>query len=255
MEKDSTSTAPSANVEDSNEVWWIDADPGTDDALAIAIMLAHKNVIGMTISLGNGTIKQCLINAAKVLGVLKKKVPLYKGSSKAITQAVFHGTDGFFGSDSMGDSKMFKDFEGYRDCWRDENGHVAMLKASKEAQKNGKKFKLLCLAPLTTVAVALSIDAKFVDRVDSIVVMGGAIEGQGFTKMSTEFNFDRDPEAAYKVLRDFKNVYVLPIETEKGGVMTIEELKSLRFQGTVFSDFFREIVRFIAINKDDEKGK
>lgn len=237
------------------EIWWIDCDPGTDDALAIALMFAHRKVAGMTVSLGNGTVELCCKNTAKILGALGQRVPIYRGSSKPIASHDFEGTDGYFGVDSLGDSKMYRDYPGYIDCLKEENGHLALLRASKEAKKNKKKFKILALAPLTTLAIAVGIDSKFVERVDELYIMGGAVQGIGFMSMSTEFNFDRDPDSAYRVLRDFNNITVVPIESGKSGTFTLEETVSIRFAGTEFSKFFKEISFKMLIDQDDNEGK
>lgn len=238
-----------------SEAWWIDCDPGTDDALAIALMIGNGlNVVGITVSLGNGTVDICLKNTVKILGILKHKVPVYRGSSMPLAADKFQGTDGYFGEDSLGDSKLYKDFEGYTDCISEENGHLALIKASKEGKKNNQKFKILALAPMTTLAIAIAIDKTLADRVDAIYLMAGTLDGKGFTKPSTEFNFDRDPEGAHRVVRDYKNVTIVVIEIEPDSAFTTQETVDLRSRGTEFSKFFKEITYRLLIDQDDSKG-
>jgi purine nucleosidase len=111
------------------------------------------------------------------------------------------------------------------------------------------------LAPLTTLAIAIGLDQSLAERVDELWIMGGAIDGIGFMNLSTEFNFDRDPDAAYRVLRDFKNIKIVPIETGPNGTFTAEETVSIRLAGTEFSKFFKEISYKLLIDKDENEGK
>ncbi len=61
---------------------------------------------------------------------------------------------------------------------------------------------MLCLAPLTNLALALKVDPSLSSHLKEVVLMGGNIEGMGNTAMSVaaEFNFLADPEAAFVVL-------------------------------------------------------
>jgi inosine-uridine nucleoside N-ribohydrolase len=43
--------------------------------------------------------------------------------------------------------------------------------------------------------------------------MGGTYRGTGNVTFSTEYNFQQDPEAAAIVMREFKNITLIPWET------------------------------------------
>ena len=79
------------------------------------------------------------------------------------------------------------------------------------------------------------------------------MHGRGFTNLSTEFNFDRDPEAAHVVLREYKNITILPIEVEESCKFTVEETKEYRLGHE--NEFIPEITRRFVIDSDDDKGK
>ena len=55
----------------------VDTDPGTDDAQAIGMMLSADGrgeirLLGLTITFGNSTVKQCTRNARRILSVFNR---------------------------------------------------------------------------------------------------------------------------------------------------------------------------------------
>mgnify|MGYP002623837749 FL=1 len=238
------------------EAWWIDCDPGVDDALAIIMACAYgKNVVGLSCTFGNTYLEHATKNCAKILEVIDRKIPIYKGSSQPLSEHFTPESDGFFGKDALGDSIEYQHLKGYTDCIKEENGSLAMIRASKEAKAKNQKFIVIALAPLTTVAIAIALDKTLKDRVDKLLIMGGTVYGRGFTMMSTEFNFDRDPDAAYRVIRDFDNVTIVPTETATTGAHTLEETIEFRSIPTKVGKFWREISRVICIDRNDENSK
>ena len=63
---------------------------------------------------------------------------------------------------------------------------------------------IVCLAPLTNIALALKTDSSMAANVKEIFLMGGNMEGIGNVSIAAEFNFHADPEAAYVVLDKVK---------------------------------------------------
>jgi purine nucleosidase len=238
-----------------NEAWWVDCDPGTDDIMAIAIAIAKKkNIVGITVTNGNTTAHQCANNLAKALEFMESKIPIYIGSQAPIIDKETFGTDGFFGPDAMGGVESIMKMTGWVELIQKEDGFTALIKASKQAKENNQKFIIVALAPLSTLAVAALLDPELPKRVDELWIMGGSMSGHGFTNLSTEFNFDRDPEGAHVVLRDYKNITVLPIEVEEDGCMTQEETVAYRMHNGKFAEFMRTISRRVCADKSDEKG-
>lgn len=59
---------------------------------------------------------------------------------------------------------------------------------------------LVAIGPLTNVAAALRTDPSLPDRLERVVIMGGAFAVPGNVGPTAEFNFAEDPEAAQAVL-------------------------------------------------------
>ena len=71
----------------------------------------------------------------------------------------------------------------------------------------------MCIGPLTNLAVALKIDPKLPEKIKSLSIMGGTSKYLGNVSLTTEYNFRQDPEAAAIVMKEFKNIRLIPWET------------------------------------------
>ena len=84
----------------------IDTDPGTDDAVAILIALAHFNdeeLLAITTVAGNVGVDVGTRNALRILEhTNRNNIPVYRGESKPLNRNLLtaewvHGTDGLNG--------------------------------------------------------------------------------------------------------------------------------------------------------------
>ena len=84
----------------------IDTDPGTDDAVAILIALAHftdDELLALTTVSGNVNVDVGTRNALRILEHSNRNnIPVYKGEAKPLTRDLLtaewvHGTDGLNG--------------------------------------------------------------------------------------------------------------------------------------------------------------
>src|SRR6185437_16441191 len=83
----------------------------------------------------------------------------------------------------------------------DEHAVLAMLRITRERPG---AVTLVCIGPLTNLALALKLDPSLPRRVERLVIMGGAVTGRGnYERVPTEFNIGFDPEAAAIVFRAF----------------------------------------------------
>ena len=172
----------------------IDTDPGVDDALALLMAFAspHHEVIGLTIAAGNVGLTHTVANALKLCEVAGVDIPVYPGCPVQLLHPApdashVHGLDGF------GDV-------GFLPAGRSAEAEHAALAILRLSQQHAGRLVLVMLGPLTNLALALRLDPSLPDRLGRVVVMGGAVTGQGNITPWAEFNFAFDPEAAHAVL-------------------------------------------------------
>jgi purine nucleosidase len=171
---------------------FIDTDPGVDDALAILMAHAQADVCGLGIAAGNVGLAHTVANALKLVETIGASTPVYPGCASPLVlpaedAAFVHGLDGF------GDTG----YVASRRCAQAEAAALALLRLSHEF---AGRLVVVALAPLTNLALALRLDPTLPQRVERLVVMGGAVTGKGNTsRLAAEFNVFFDPEAAHVV--------------------------------------------------------
>ncbi len=76
-----------------------------------------------------------------------------------------------------------------------------------------KAINLLCLGPLTNLALAYHIYPKLKEKINKIIILGGALYQTGNLSKSGEYNFASDPHAASLVITAFGDKSILvPLE-------------------------------------------
>ena len=175
----------------------IDTDPGVDDALALLMAFGDPRhaLLGLSITAGNVGLAHTVANALKLCEVAGVDVPVYAGCPVPLVHAAedaahVHGEDGF------GDT-------GYAPAARRAESEHAALAIIRLAKAHEGRLLLVMLGPLTNLALALRLDPDLPSRIGRLVVMGGAVTGQGNMSVSAEFNIAFDPEAADVVFRAF----------------------------------------------------
>ena len=175
----------------------IDTDPGVDDALALLMAFAdtRHHLLGLTIAAGNVGLRHTVANALKLCEVAGVDVPVFAGCPVPLLHpaddaSYVHGQDGF------GDT-------GYSPASRPAQTEHAAMAIIRLARENEGRLLLVTLGPLTNLALAVRLDPDLPSRIQRLVVMGGAVTGQGNTSIPAEFNIAFDPEAADVVFRAF----------------------------------------------------
>lgn len=180
----------------------IDTDAGVDDAVALFLALGYEarqlnsniRIMAITCVFGNTNVNNVAQNVLKVLKTANRlDIPVYSGASRSLL--VTPPIDDFYGKDGLGDF-VYPDPPNPADYLKKENAAVALVRL---ASQYPKQITLLCLGPLTNVALAIRLDPLFVTNLKQIVVLGGSTEGIGNVRPGIEFNFYADPEASFIV--------------------------------------------------------
>jgi inosine-uridine nucleoside N-ribohydrolase len=172
----------------------IDCDTGVDDAMAtlFALRAPVLNVLGITCVAGNTTLDKVVRNTLVVVEHSGKRVPVYPGSPKPLLVPL-HVAEYAHGSDGLGDVG----FPNPTGAAQDEHAVDFLVRAFMETEE---AVDLITLGPMTNVALALMREPQLQQRIRSLVMMAGGING-GNTSAVAEFNVWVDPEAADVVFR------------------------------------------------------
>jgi purine nucleosidase len=184
----------------------IDTDPGVDDALALLMAFAdpRHRVVALTIAAGNVGLPHTVANALKLCEVAGVDIPVHAGCPVPLVHpaedaAFVHGNDGF------GDI-------GYPPAARAADPEHAALTLVRHGREQAGKLVVVALGPLTNLALAVRLDPLLPERIARLVVMGGAVTGQGNTTVPAEFNIGFDPEAAHVVFSAFPSLELVDWE-------------------------------------------
>lgn len=179
----------------------LDCDPGIDDALAIILGLKAPeiNLLGISVCAGNTTVDQAYNNADRILRLLERDVPLVKGASgPLVKEPVFahetHGQDGF--------GLIAETFDAVYPKRSRPDENKDLIEYYKELMDSHEDICLVCLGPLTNIAILLQHSRQSLKSVSRIVSMGGAYKSHGNSSPVAEFNYWFDPEAADYVYKN-----------------------------------------------------
>lgn len=191
----------------SKDAWWIDTDPGVDDAWAILMMMQAPtvNVVGISVVGGNVGLAYTLENACRIVDLAERPTPVYAGAASPLIGGLpdagfVHGNDGF------GDAAL--------PLARTRPQALAAAWALIEATRaQPRQINLLALGPLTNLALACMLDPQLPQRCKRLVVMGGAHGAHGNTRVpAAEFNIAFDPEAAAMVFARWPGIELVDWE-------------------------------------------
>ncbi|XP_034249563.1 uncharacterized protein C1683.06c-like isoform X2 [Thrips palmi] len=164
-------------------------------------------VLAVTCAQGNTGLRNVTRNVLATLRTAgRADVPVFGGAAQSLL--VTPPTDHHFGEDGLGDFLPAND--SYSSV-QVEHAAVALVRL---ARRYPGRISLVCLGPMTNVALASRLDPEFLDNLRDVFVLGGSSMGVGNTKAATEFNVYMDAEAFEAVLRSVpKPVFLLPWET------------------------------------------
>ncbi len=203
----------------------IDTDPGQDDAVAILLALASPEdveVLGITAVAGNVPLELTAKNVRIVCEWAgHTQVPVYAGCDRPmkrplITGEHVHGKTGLDGPVLMDPQMPLAE------------GHaVDFIVETLRAQDPGT-VTLCPLGPLTNIATAFRKAPDVVDRVQEIVLMGGAYFEVGNYTPAAEFNIHVDPEAADIVFKSGRPIVVMSLDVTHKALVTNDRNDAFR---------------------------
>ena len=206
----------------------IDTDPGTDDAVAILIALAHFNddeFLALTTVAGNVKVDVGTRNALRILEHSNRNnIPVYRGEQRPLSRDLLtaewvHGTDGLNSVEFPEPSKSEESLGAV-------DYITQLLKDSKE------KITICVLGPMTNIGKVLNQNPELSEKIEQIIFMGG---GAGFGNHTpvAEFNILVDPEAAKIVLSSGAKLVMMGLDVTHQAISTKERLNKISETGTL----------------------
>jgi inosine-uridine nucleoside N-ribohydrolase len=221
----------------------IDCDPGHDDA--IALLLAAKaddiEILGVTTVAGNSELHNTSRNARKILDYAGyADIDVYAGCDRPmmrelfrLTGAIIHGADGLGGPNIPAPVTPIK-----------EEHAVDYLIRTLRSTDEG--IILIVTGPMTNIAVAMQKAPDIKDKIEKIIMMGGAVIEPGNITSAAEFNIFVDPEAAKIVINSGCDLFLVSLDVSMKAVFTEEDIETLRGQGDKISTIVASLLDFFA---------
>ena len=178
----------------------LDTDPGVDDALAflLAFSSPELEVEAVTTVTGNVSQEKGHRNAKRLLEFLgRTDVPVCRGAERPLVREFRHAED-IHGASGLGGARLPEP-----KMESDRRGAAQMI--LEKADELGRDLTLVAVGPLTNIAAALICDPGLPEKINGLLIMGGAFNltpyGHGNASPVAEFNVWHDPHAAKIVFR------------------------------------------------------
>ncbi|MCG7623407.1 nucleoside hydrolase [Epibacterium sp. Ofav1-8] len=219
----------------------IDTDPGQDDAVAILLALGSPDeidLLGITTVAGNVPLALTQKNARITCEVADRpEVKVFAGCDAPLERALVtaehvHGGTGLDGPDLFEPTMPLQDQHG-----------VDFIIDTLRAEPAGT-VTLCPLGPLTNIGAAFRKAPDVIDRVQEIVLMGGAYFEVGNITPAAEFNIYVDPEAAQEVLASGVRVTMMPLDVTHKALTSRARVQAFRDLGSRVGSFTAEMLDF-----------
>jgi len=187
----------------------IDTDPGQDDAVAILLALASPveiDVLGVVAVAGNVPLPLTEKNTRIICELAgRPDIPVFAGcdapmARKLVTAEHVHGKTGLDGPQLPEPTMPLQA----------QNGVDYIIETLRTEPPS--TVTLVPIGPLTNIGVAFKRAPDIIERVQEIVLMGGAYFEVGNITPSAEFNIYVDPEAADIVFNSGATITVMPLD-------------------------------------------
>ena len=202
----------------------IDTDPGQDDAVALLLALASKEleILGVTCVAGNVPLSLTSENARKILELTRyTEIPVFAGADRPIKRTLVtaehvHGKTGIDGPVLEKPKIKLQSKEAIEFIIE------TILSYPKD------QITLCTLGPLTNIGLAFQREPRIKTLIKEIIMMGGGFFEGGNITPAAEFNIYVDPEAAAEVLVSGIPITMLPLDVTHKALTSRSRIESFR---------------------------
>lgn len=216
----------------------LDCDPGHDDAVAIIMAAKHPmiDLLGITIVAGNQTLEKTTRNGLNVVQKLGLDVPVYAGCGIPMVRDRQIIADDIHGETGL-DGPVFDPLT------REAEKEHAVDFIIRTLMESDGDVTLVPTGPLTNIAMAMRREPRIVDKIQEIVLMGGAYQ-LGNVTPAGEFNIVADAEAAYVVFNSGRPVVMMGLDLTRQALCYPEIVERMRSIGNPASELFADLMTF-----------
>ena len=185
----------------------LDTDPGIDDALAFILLKAMPEISlqAITVTHGNTSVEKCTTNALKLVELLgMTDIPVAMGATEPLVKTLS------VAEETHGDTGL---------------GHAVLPNPSTKISEsnaanliidivnaNPGEITILCIGPVTNLALALLKEPSLRKKIKNVVSMAGTIHYPGNATPSSEYNVFCDPESFDILLRSGIDLTIVPLD-------------------------------------------
>lgn len=216
----------------------LDGDMGTDDAVAICMLMFDSRVdlLGLTAVEGCVTAEQANHNLQSIIAELDPARHPRLGLATAAPGAPPVTGRHLYGEDGLGNTHF--EFPSKQHLPTSEKLIIDLVRSSPG------EVSILCLGPLTNLARAIQRDPAIESLVDRVIIVGGSIQGIGNVTPTAEFNFYFDPDSARTVLRSKLTRTLIPLDVTRQLSFGLDFLNELPGEHSRCGLFLRQILPF-----------
>lgn len=225
----------------------LDCDPGHDDAIALILALSTDafTPLAVTTSAGNQTPDKTLNNALRVLTLLNRSdIPVAGGAQKPLARELIiadnvHGETGLDGPELPDPSFAPVSM-------------TAIELMALKLRESEVPVTLVPTGPLTNIAILLTSHPELHDKIERIVLMGGAA-GIGNWTPAAEFNIYVDPEAADIVFKSGIPITMCGLDVTHEAQIMDEDIERIRAIDNPIALCVAELLDFFIVYHRDPK--
>ena len=224
----------------------VDTDTAGDDtqALALACLTDRLSVEAVTVVAGNVPFDREVENAKYTLSLVGvADLSVFEGARSPLLKEYEHAEEvhgaGGLGGDLHPETEI------------DSAPGFGPDVIAERCRESPGEISLLCIGPLTNLALAHAREPDLPDLVDEVWVMGGNVNCAGNVTPAAEFNFWVDPDAAHRALANFDVTLVDwgLCQRNRLGADLFDAVKSL---DTDLAEFFLQVNKQARAFGDDE---
>ncbi len=228
----------------------IDCDPGIDDAVSLLLALAapdELDVLGITTVAGNVPLKLTARNARIVRELAgREDAPVFAGCPRPMVREPLEASD-FHGKSGVEGMAVFRPKKPLGSMHA-----VDFIEAA--LQETDEPVTLVATGPLTNLAVAIVKTPAILERVERIVLMGGARTEGGNITPSAEFNIAADPHAAHVVFTCGRPIVAIGLDATHRALATPERIAAIAALATPAAEAVAGMLSFVSRVEKALKG-